>query len=130
MTEKSVELSITVKVYGEVIEYKREIAIAELETGISQVVQEMGTAVMVAGLKGLDQELHKEVPAGWRNVGTEERSLMSSIGRIRYQRRIYKDEKGVMRSWEWSDIAEIVSEYDKWEPIWPVKGPIGERRAR
>ena len=98
MTDKAVELGITVKVYGEVIEYSREIAIAELETGISQVVQEIGTAVMVAGLKGLDQELHKEVPAGWRNVGTEAHSLMSSIGRIRYQRRIYKDEKGVMRS--------------------------------
>jgi hypothetical protein len=45
----------------------------------------------------LDDELRKEVPAGWRNVGTEERGILSSIGRIRYQRRIYKDEKGVRR---------------------------------
>jgi hypothetical protein len=41
--------------------------------------------------------LRQEVPAGWRNVGTEERSIMSSIGRIHYRRRIYKDEKGVRR---------------------------------
>jgi hypothetical protein len=80
-----------------VIEYTREIGIAELETGISQVVQEMGATVLQAGLKGLDDELRKGVPAGWRNVGTEERSILSSIGRIRYQRRIYKDEKGVRR---------------------------------
>jgi hypothetical protein len=97
MTDKAVELSITLKVYGEVIEYTRKIAITELETGIGQVVQEIGTKVLVAGLKGLDDELRKGVPAGWRNVGTEERSIMSSIGRIHYQRRIYKDENGIRR---------------------------------
>ena len=97
MTDRAVELSITLKVNGEVIEYQREIAIEELETGISQMVQEMGATVLKAGLKGLDDEIRKEVPAGWRNVGTEERSIMSSIGRIRYQRRIYKDEKGVRK---------------------------------
>lgn len=97
MTDRAVELSITLKVYGEEIEYQREIAILELETGISQVVQEMGMIVLIAGLKGLDDELRKEVPAGWRNVGTEERSLLSSVGKIRYQRRIYEDEKGVRR---------------------------------
>jgi hypothetical protein len=45
MTEKPVELSITVKVYGEVIEYTRKVAIAELETGINQVMQEIGNKV-------------------------------------------------------------------------------------
>jgi hypothetical protein len=111
MTDKPVELSITVKVYGEVIEYRREIAMAELETGISQVVQEIGTKVLVAGLKGLDEELRKGVPAGWRNVGTEERSIMSSVGRIRYSRRIYKDEKGVRRK----PVDEVlgVERYDR-----------------
>ena len=97
MTEKSVEISITVKVYGEVIQCRRKIAILELETGISQIMQEIGNKVIVAGLEGLDQELRAGVPAGWRNVGTEERSLLSSLGRIRYQRRIYKDEKGIRR---------------------------------
>ena len=97
MTEKTVEISITVKVYGEVIEYKRKIAITELETGISQVVQEIGNKVLVAGLEGLDQDMHKRVPAGWRNIGTEERSLWSSLGWIHYQRRIYKDEQGRRR---------------------------------
>jgi hypothetical protein len=111
MTDKPVELSITVKVYGEVIEYRRKIAIAELETGISQVVQEIGTKVLVAGLEGWDQELRKEVPAGWQNVGTEDRSIMSSLGRIRYQRRIYKDEKGVRR--KPVDEALGVERYDR-----------------
>jgi len=111
MTDKPVELSITVKVYGEVIEYRRELSIGELETGISQVVQEMGTRVLVAGLKGLDQELRKKVPVGWRNVGTEERSIMSTIGRVHYRRRIYKDENGVRRK----PVDEVlgVERYDR-----------------
>ena len=97
MTEKSVEISITVKVSGEVIQYERKIGIVELEMGISQAVQEIGRRVLVAGIEGLDQELRKAVPAGWRNVGTEERSPLSSLGRIRYQRRIYQDEEGRRR---------------------------------
>ena len=111
MTDRAVELSITLKVYGEVIEYTRKIAIAELEIGISQVVQEIGMTVLMAGLKGLDDKLRKEVPAGWQNVGTEERSIMSSVGRIRYQRRIYKDEKGVRRK----PLDEVlgVEQYDR-----------------
>ena len=111
MTDRAVEVSITLKVNGEVIEYTRKIAIAELEIGISQVVQEIGMTVLLAGLKGLDDELRKEVPAGWRNVGTEERSIMSSVGRIRYQRRIYKDEKGVRRK----PLDEVlgVEQYDR-----------------
>jgi hypothetical protein len=71
----------------------------------------MGMTVLMAGLKGLDDALRKEVPAGWQNVGTEERSILSSVGRIRYQRRIYKDEKGVRRK----PLDEIlgVERYDR-----------------
>ena len=68
MTDRAVELSITIKVNREVVNYQREIRIEELETGVSQAVQEIGNKVLVAGLKGLDDEIRKEVPAGWRNV--------------------------------------------------------------
>jgi hypothetical protein len=64
MTEKPVELSITVKVNGEMIQYTRKIEINELESGISQVVQELGNKVLVAGLAELDREIRKRVPAG------------------------------------------------------------------
>ncbi len=135
MTEKPVELSITVKVYGEVIQYTRKIAIEALEIGISQVMQEIGNKALVAGLVGLDQELRQRVPSGWRNIGTEEHSIMSSMGWIRYQRRIYKDEKGRRRaawmsSQEWNDTGGKVSECKRWEPIWPVKGPTGDQQAK
>ena len=111
MTDKAVELSITIKVNREVVNYQREIRIEELETGVSQAVQEIGNKVLVAGLKGLDDEIRKEVPAGWRNVGTEKRSILSSIGRLNYRRRIYKDEKGVRRK----PLDEVlgVARYDR-----------------
>src|SRR4030065_1021253 len=97
MKEKRVELRKTEKVNDEVIQYVRKVAIPELETGISQVVQEMGNKIFVAGIEGLDRDLRKSVPAGWRNIGTEDRSIMSSMGWICYQRHIYKDEKGRRR---------------------------------
>src|SRR4030067_2040453 len=97
MTEKPDKLSIPVKVNDEVIQYVRKVAIPELETGISQVVQEMGNKIFVAGIEGLDRDLRKRGPAGWRNIGTEDRSIMSSMGWICYQRHIYKDEKGRRR---------------------------------
>jgi biopolymer transport protein ExbD len=64
MTEQAVELSITVKVNGEVIQYSRKIEMQELESRISQVVQGPGNKVLVAGLKGLGLELSKRMPAG------------------------------------------------------------------
>jgi hypothetical protein len=97
MTDKAVELSITIRVNREVVDYRREIRIEELETGVIQSVQEIGNKVLEAGLKGLDDEIRKEVPAGWRNVGTERRSILSSVGRVHYRRRIYKDENGIRR---------------------------------
>ena len=97
MTEKSVRISITVKAYDKVIEYTRKIRITELEVELSEATQEIGNRVMVAMIEGIDREMRKRVPARWQNVGTEERSVMSSMGRIRYQRHIYRDEQGVRR---------------------------------
>lgn len=97
MTEKSVRISITVKVNDEVIEYTRKVRITELEEELSKATQEIGNKAMVAMIEGLDREMRQRVPARWQNVGTEERSLMSSLGRVRYRRHIYRDEKGVRR---------------------------------
>lgn len=97
MTEKAVEISIIAKVNDEVFEIKRKMKISEIELELSKATQEIGNRMMVAVIEGMDREIGKAVPSGWRNVGTEERSLMSSVGRVRYRRRIYKDEKGVRR---------------------------------
>ncbi|NJD59826.1 MAG: hypothetical protein C3F13_17950 [Anaerolineales bacterium] len=89
MTEKHVEIGITVKINAEAIQYSRTMEMYEFESGISQVVQELGNKVLMTGLKGLDEEFRQCVPAGWRNMGTEERNILSSVGWIHYRRHIY-----------------------------------------
>jgi hypothetical protein len=45
----------------------------------------------------LDDRIARNVPAGWWNVGTEMRWMVSSLGAVRYQRRVYQDEQGSRR---------------------------------
>lgn len=97
MTEKTVPISIVVKVYEQKIKYERNIPIQELEKGIDEIVKEIGCQILQAGIKGMDDELRKTVPETWQNVGTEKRSVISIVGWIQYQRRIYKDETGKRR---------------------------------
>ena len=97
MTEQAVSISITINAFDEVVQLKRDVSALDLEEGTSRVLQEIGRQVLVTGIKGLDRKLRKEVPEGWRNVGTEERSVLSSLGWVRYQRRVYRDEEGKRR---------------------------------
>jgi hypothetical protein len=97
MTVIAVPLSITIKVYEQKIKYEKEIAVQELEKSISEIVQELGGQILKAGIKGLDEELRTTVPDTWQNQGTEERSVVSSLGWVQYQRRVYRDETGKRR---------------------------------
>ncbi len=97
MTDQAVSISISIKAFDEEIVIDRKVPTSDLEDGIRRVMQEIGCQVLATGIAGLDRQLRKEVPEGWRNVGTEERSVLSSLGWIRYQRRIYRDEEGRRR---------------------------------
>ncbi|MBI9044939.1 MAG: ISLre2 family transposase [Anaerolineaceae bacterium] len=97
MTEITVPISITIKVCGQKIEYEEKIKAEELEKGISRITQKIGGQVLKAGIDGLDEEIRNRIPNTWQNVGTEERSVISSVGWINYQRRIYKDDQGKLR---------------------------------
>jgi len=97
MTDQAVSISISIKAFDEEIVIDRKVPTSDLEDGTSRVMQEIGCQVLVTGIIGLDRQLRKEVPEGWRNVGTEERSVLSSLGWVRYQRRIYRDEEGRRR---------------------------------
>jgi hypothetical protein len=104
MTEKPVPLSITINIYGQQIKYEKEIAIHELEKNISTVVQELGCQVLQAGIKGVDEELRLNLPPDWQNVGTEKRSVISSVGWIQYKRRIYQDSTGK----RWKPVDDVL----------------------
>jgi hypothetical protein len=97
MTEGSVDLSISVKAFDESIEFHREVPVTDLEEGLSRTLKEIGCQVLATGIAGLDGELRRMVPEQWRNVGTEERRILSSLGWVSYRRRIYQDEEGRRR---------------------------------
>ena len=65
----------------------------EIEEDAQEIGAEIGQEVLKNGIEELDQQIAQEVSKGWRNVGTEERWLMSSVGELRYKRRIYLDEQ-------------------------------------
>ena len=97
MTKRTVKISITIKVSEQQLEYEREIKIEELEERVRELTEEIGKKVLKAGIEEVDEKIRKEIPAGWQNVGTEKRTVISTAGWIRYRRHIYRDEQGVRR---------------------------------
>ena len=93
MTDESVTISITIRVSEREIVFEKEIRIEEMEEAIQGILLEAGQLTFGMGIKECDDRIAKEMPKGWQNVGTEERWLVSSIGTLRYKRRVYLDEK-------------------------------------
>ncbi len=105
-----------------------------MEDGTSRIMRETECQVLVTGIAGLDRPLRKKVPEEWRNVGTEERSVLSSLGWVRYQPRIYRDEDGRRREpvEEMLGIRQYAREASgcgRWGLGWRMKGPSGERHV-
>ena len=93
MTDEAVQISITISVAKREQKIERKIRIEDLEEAIQRITIETGQEALGMGIKELDDRIAESPPKGWQNVGTEERWLVSSIGAIRYKRRIYLDEK-------------------------------------
>jgi len=86
MTEGSVALSITIKVEDVIMEMEEQLPVEALEDAIQSVTVGVGRRVLSEAIRVLDDRLMREVPAGWRNVGTEMRWMVSSLGAVRYRR--------------------------------------------
>jgi hypothetical protein len=93
MTDEAVEISITIKIGKREKKLKGKINPEEIEETIQGLAVTAGQESLELSLEELDDRYAQQVPKGWRNVGTEERWLVSSLGAIRYKRRIYLDEK-------------------------------------
>jgi len=93
MTDESVTISITIRVSEREIKIKKETKIEDMEETIQGILLEAGQQTFGMGIKVMDERMAEKVPKGWQNVGTEERWLVSSIGTLRYKRRVYLDEK-------------------------------------
>jgi hypothetical protein len=92
MTENSVPVSIIINVGNEEIQYRKEVVVSELEEFVQGIAAEIGQQVFKASIRELDNRMEAVVPKTWRNAGTEERWMISSVGQVRYKRRVYVDE--------------------------------------
>ena len=98
MTENTVGISINVNLTEWGIQVGREVKEGDdLEEGVQELAHDLALKVYKAVIQSIDDRIAREVPENWRNVGTEERTVISSIGAIRYKRRIYLDEEGRRR---------------------------------
>ena len=94
MTEQTVQIIITLKVNENDLSYERPIDISNLEKDIGSFSQEIGSQLLSVMLKMLDDMLCDIVPDGWKNVGTEKRSVLFECGYVHFKRRIYQDTEG------------------------------------
>ncbi len=92
MTEDSVPISITIRVAERTMRIEERIKYEELEERIQGLMVRIGQSALGMGIEEIDDQLVESVPQGWRNVGTEARWLVSSVGEVRYKRRVYLDE--------------------------------------
>ncbi len=97
MTDEAVPLSIHINVADVAVEFEAAIRREEVEACLHQLIGGIGERLLGGVIQVLDDQLRQEVPAGWRNVGTEVRSVVSSLGFLQYRRRIYVDEQGQRR---------------------------------
>jgi hypothetical protein len=81
------------KVENMVMEIQKKIPIQALEDSINSLTLGLGQQVLDGVIHVLDDRIARNVPAGWRNVGTEMRWMVSSLGAVRYKRRVYQDEQ-------------------------------------
>jgi Uncharacterised protein family (UPF0236) len=65
-----------------------------LEERIHGMVNGVGQCLLERVIRVVDDRIEARAPEGWRNVGTEGRWLVSTLGAIRYRRRVYQDEAG------------------------------------
>ena len=93
MTEYTVGISITINIGKRVIKAQEKINAEDVEEVAQEIGVEIGQEVLKNGIEELDRQIAQEVPKNWHNVGTEERWIISSVGELKYKRRIYLDEQ-------------------------------------
>jgi hypothetical protein len=93
MTDGSVAISITIKVEDVVMGIQKKVPIDAVEESIHSMTTGLGQQMLDGVIQVLDDRIAQNVPAGWRNVGTEMRWMVSSLGVIHYRRRVYQDEQ-------------------------------------
>lgn len=94
MTERSVAISIVVEVAGgKRIATEFAVGGTECDEVVQCALKRLGCQVVSGVLEELDDRLQAEVPAGWRNVGKESRTVTTTLGPVEIRRRVYQDDE-------------------------------------
>jgi hypothetical protein len=94
MTDEAVTINITIKIEDVQIEIQQKVEVSAIEEGVNSLAQTVGQQIFHGVIEVLDERIAKNKPAGWRNMGTEKRWMVSSLGAMQYKRRVYLDEEG------------------------------------
>ena len=92
MTENSVPISNTIRVFEREMRIEKNVDLNQLEEAIQNIVKETGQQILELGIEAIEERIAVAVPEGWKNVGTEKWWIVTSVGELRYKRPIYKDE--------------------------------------
>jgi hypothetical protein len=76
------------------MEIQQKVIVSAVEEGLHSLAQSMGHSILHGVIEVLDARIEKNKPAGWRNMGTEKRWMVSSLGAMQYKWRVYLDEEG------------------------------------
>jgi hypothetical protein len=60
-----------------------------MEEAIQGIILEAGHRTLEMVIKETDEQITEKETKSWQNVGTVERWLVSSVGTLRYKRRVY-----------------------------------------
>lgn len=97
MTAETVQISIIAKAGEKTAEIIKEIDVQDLEKEMASLGMELNGQIFGLTLELLDEHLREEIPATWKNVGRERRSVVFEHGYVHYNRRVYLDDKGQRR---------------------------------
>lgn len=97
MTAGTVDIIITIRANESTKEISKKLRMDDLESNLSHLSKEISGELSKEVMDLVDDQIRRQVPSNWKNVGREKRSLQFEHGYTTYYRRIYKDEQGVRR---------------------------------
>jgi hypothetical protein len=80
MTDETVHISITIKVEGVTREIQKKVLGTSMEESAHTLGLFVGQEIFQGMIEVMDERIAKNKPAGWRNMGTEKRWMVSSLG--------------------------------------------------
>jgi len=76
---------------------RQKIDVEHLEEGVLVAERQLGVTVMKVIMEKEDEALAKGKPKGWQSLGREKRVVVTEVGRVEINRRVYRDENGKRR---------------------------------